>query len=177
MSLAPFYASEGITIYCGDARELLPQIAGPFDVVLTDPPWGINGGSGGINKARGRGNYGGAFPDTPEYIASVVVPVIRALIARCGCVVLTPGAKNCCLYPQPDSFGCFYAPGSACSIRFAALAPHWWRPKRWAVPQWASISMRDGVSWRPSAWTWCRAACRPNARAPRRFLGSEGPCG
>lgn len=36
--MRPYYESEGITLYHGDAREVLPQIAPP-DVVITDPVW------------------------------------------------------------------------------------------------------------------------------------------
>lgn len=34
----PYYEDEGVTIYCGDAREILPQI-GRADCGITDPPW------------------------------------------------------------------------------------------------------------------------------------------
>jgi hypothetical protein len=37
----------------GDCLELLKQLPdGCVDVVLTDPPWGISGGKGTINKQR-----------------------------------------------------------------------------------------------------------------------------
>jgi site-specific DNA-methyltransferase (adenine-specific) len=35
----PIYDVDGISLYCGDCREILPQI-GPVDVVVTDPPYG-----------------------------------------------------------------------------------------------------------------------------------------
>ena len=38
--MKPYYQDEHATIYHADARELLPQLA--FDVVVTDPPYGIN---------------------------------------------------------------------------------------------------------------------------------------
>jgi site-specific DNA-methyltransferase (adenine-specific) len=34
----PYYEQDGITIYHGDCRELVPSLA--FDVVITDPPYG-----------------------------------------------------------------------------------------------------------------------------------------
>jgi len=41
MSLpTPYYADDAVTIYHGDCRELLPFI-GPVDLVLTDPPYGL----------------------------------------------------------------------------------------------------------------------------------------
>src|SRR5688572_1225701 len=38
----PYYVdpSSGITIYCGDCREILPELEA-VDLVLTDPPYGI----------------------------------------------------------------------------------------------------------------------------------------
>ena len=44
MSLPHPYYSENdgqITIYCGDCRDILPQLE-PVDLVLTDPPYGFN---------------------------------------------------------------------------------------------------------------------------------------
>ena len=38
--IKPYYQEEGITIYHGDCREILPQL-GPVDLVLTDPPYGL----------------------------------------------------------------------------------------------------------------------------------------
>ncbi len=34
----PYYERDGITLYCGDAREILPMLA-PVDAVVTDPPY------------------------------------------------------------------------------------------------------------------------------------------
>lgn len=39
--MKPYYEHAGITIYHGDAREVLPQISG-FDSVVTDPVWPNN---------------------------------------------------------------------------------------------------------------------------------------
>lgn len=37
--MTPYYERDGITIYCGDCRELMPRIK--CDVVVTDPPYGV----------------------------------------------------------------------------------------------------------------------------------------
>lgn len=42
--MEPYYDVDGITIYCGDCREVLPKL-GKFDLLLTDPPYGIGAGS------------------------------------------------------------------------------------------------------------------------------------
>ena len=108
------WESGDVTLYLGDCLEILPTLAGgSVDAVVTDPPYGIARGKGQINKARGKGFYSDAFDDSPAYVRNVVVPVIESLRNMCGCVVLTPGNKNMCAYPQPDSFGCFYQPAAS----------------------------------------------------------------
>ena len=39
-AIKPYYDQDGITIYHGDCREVLPTL-GRFDLLLTDPPYGI----------------------------------------------------------------------------------------------------------------------------------------
>lgn len=39
--IKPYYQEKDITIYCSDCLEVMPQIE-PVDLVLTDPPYGIN---------------------------------------------------------------------------------------------------------------------------------------
>lgn len=38
--MTPYYQDDGITIYHGDCREILPHVP-PIDLVLTDPPYGL----------------------------------------------------------------------------------------------------------------------------------------
>ena len=37
----PYYDKGGMTLYCGDSRQLLPLISG-VDLVITDPPYGMS---------------------------------------------------------------------------------------------------------------------------------------
>jgi site-specific DNA-methyltransferase (adenine-specific) len=39
-SMKPYYEENGIVIYHGDCREILPHL-GPVDLIVTDPPYGI----------------------------------------------------------------------------------------------------------------------------------------
>jgi DNA modification methylase len=39
--IKPYYEQDGITIYHGDCREILPELP-KVDLVLTDPPYGLN---------------------------------------------------------------------------------------------------------------------------------------
>lgn len=110
--MTPFYKRNGIVIYCGESSKILQKL-GNFDLGFTDPPYGIDGSSGAINKARAKGKYTNDFDDTPLYVSSVVVPIIEQLIAKCTGVIVTPGNKNFMAYPQPVSFGSFFQPASS----------------------------------------------------------------
>ena len=47
--MKPYYERGGITIYHGDAREILPQLeAASVDFVFTDPPYGHNNNNGDL---------------------------------------------------------------------------------------------------------------------------------
>jgi len=83
------------------------------DLVLTDPPYGIDGGRGGTSKLRGKGNYDGRFSDTRQYIETVVMPALSMWRQKADGVVLTCGCRNLDIYPQADSFGCFYQPAGS----------------------------------------------------------------
>lgn len=39
MKLTPYYEEDGVTIYCGDMREIVPSLGMRFDAVVTDPPY------------------------------------------------------------------------------------------------------------------------------------------
>lgn len=104
-----YYRDEWCAIYHADCREVLEEMR--CDLVLTDPPYGIEKSSGTINRLRGKGNYTAQFEDSPQYVSEVVADVIRRCIAKWP-VVVTPGNKCMMMYPQPDSFGCYYQPAS-----------------------------------------------------------------
>ena len=43
--MKPYYTDGQITIYHADARDVVPHLR-QVDLVLTDPPFGVNGGRG-----------------------------------------------------------------------------------------------------------------------------------
>lgn len=59
--MKPYYSHAGITIYHGDCRDILPQL-GRFDLLLTDPPYGI-GWSRGTNNQRASKSHVGILND------------------------------------------------------------------------------------------------------------------
>ena len=80
--LSPYYQQDNITIYHGDCRDILPQFPDKsFDLVLTDPPYGMknntdssrfSGGQAGHIAKRGNGGrfsgriYGDDKPFDPS---------------------------------------------------------------------------------------------------------------
>jgi hypothetical protein len=108
----PYYEHAGITIYHGDCREVLPGLP-KVDLVLTDPPYGIEFTGKKTKHTSGNSGGYGAFDDTPAYIESVVVPIITDCLARFERVIVTPGIRNCWKYPEPASMGTLFYPAGA----------------------------------------------------------------
>jgi DNA modification methylase len=57
--IKPYYQDDAVTLYHGDCREILPTL-GRFDLLLTDPPYGIGESTG---KNRNSSNLG----ETKDY--------------------------------------------------------------------------------------------------------------
>ena len=102
------------TITCGDCLELMKDIPdGSIDCVVTDPTWGIEGGSGTTGKKRShKHHYSELFVDNEEYILKTCVPAIQECLRVSRIVIVTPGSKYLCHYPNPDSFGVFFQPAT-----------------------------------------------------------------
>jgi len=63
--MTPYYQDDWATIYCGDCREILPELP-KVDLVLTDPPYGVDiTKSNRLSVSRGRGAeaWDGSAPD------------------------------------------------------------------------------------------------------------------
>jgi DNA modification methylase len=85
--VTPYYDDGSCVIYHGDCRDVLP-VLGSFDLVLTDPPYGIGEGQ---KKARGRYRSNAAWKgarDTRQYDdvdwddAPVGMDLLRMALAR-----------------------------------------------------------------------------------------------
>jgi DNA modification methylase len=80
----PYYSEKGIEIYCGDALEVLPGLT--FDVLLTDPPYGVNiGNHHGIGECRPgylkKGTYA-SYDDTYENFLAIVIPAVTLALSK-----------------------------------------------------------------------------------------------
>ena len=109
-----YYEDDQATIYCGDATEVMRLIAAKgVDLVLTDPPYGLNGGAGGGNGKRAKSKYEtDKWEDSPEYIYGTCAPLIRKAVRKYHRVIVTPGCRNLHMYPAADDMGCFWAPAA-----------------------------------------------------------------
>jgi DNA modification methylase len=109
----PYYEQDGITIYHGDCREILPSLRA--DVVLTDLPYGI-----GLD-------YGSEFSDSPEYLEELVSDALPLMKNAAPVVSLTCGIGNIWRYPPADWCLCWYM-ANACSST-----------GRWGFNQWQPV--------------------------------------
>jgi len=81
--LTPYYSEPGITLYCGDCREILPTLPDKsFDLCLTDPPYNV-----------GR-NYGGTLDDKREDYEAWCVEWFSIIKEKSNSIVFSVGIKN-----------------------------------------------------------------------------------
>ena len=105
--------ADGIVLYLGDCREILPTL-GPVDALVTDPPYGVNLG----DQPDRRGDHilvkdrYASYEDTPENFSIVVVPAIQSAldIATRGLVYVS--ASTAWMLPQPSGIGGVYLPSA-----------------------------------------------------------------
>jgi site-specific DNA-methyltransferase (adenine-specific) len=108
----PYYDDNGVTIYHGDARDLLPVLSA--DVCLTDLPYAL-----GVD-------YGG-YDDTSANLDALVVDTLPLMRAAAPVVALTCGVTNWWRYPEPTWVLCWYQ-SNAPTAR-----------ARWGFSQWQPI--------------------------------------
>jgi site-specific DNA-methyltransferase (adenine-specific) len=56
--MSEYYRDEWVTLYLGDCREVLPSLSEPVDLIVTDPPYGIDYRSNRGQHARIAGDDG-----------------------------------------------------------------------------------------------------------------------
>ena len=82
MTLRPYYDCQGVAIYHGDAREVLPHLPeASFDFVLTDPPYVVEY-TGNWNRKHKpiQGD------DTPDWLEPVFRQVFRLMVPDTLCL-------------------------------------------------------------------------------------------
>jgi site-specific DNA-methyltransferase (adenine-specific) len=84
--------AEGVTLYCGDCREILPTL-GKVDAVVTDPPYGI-------------GFKYESYQDTAENLRDIVDEVIVPAIASAERALVFCSHGKTQDFPKADWIGC-----------------------------------------------------------------------
>lgn len=102
---APYYQDSAVTIYHADCREIVPAL-GRFDLLLTDPPYGVEfAGKSTKHTAPNGGYLGGDSEVGPE--------VVRMSLPLCERGVVFPGNALLHAYPKPRDIGCVFCPSGA----------------------------------------------------------------
>lgn len=60
--MKPYYDCDGITIYHGDCREVLPTLP-KFDLLLTDPPYGIGIAANPVRQRHAKSDWDNQRPE------------------------------------------------------------------------------------------------------------------
>jgi site-specific DNA-methyltransferase (adenine-specific) len=112
--MTPYYEHNGITIYHGDCRDVLDSITA--DVLVTDPPYGVNlGHHGAANEKRSgwlaKKPYS-LYDDTPVNFRTVVVPAIRHALAKVDRGVVFAAGHMIHEYPNPAAIGGVFLPAA-----------------------------------------------------------------
>jgi site-specific DNA-methyltransferase (adenine-specific) len=137
--------AEGVTLYLGDCREILPTL-GKVDAVVTDPPYGVDLTAKQNKWVNNVGDGYVSTEDSPEFVREVCVPVIVSCIAIARNVLLTPGTRNTFAYPEPSAVGGVFNPNGAGSGKwgFECLAPVLYYGK--------DPYLANGLGRRPNSW-------------------------
>lgn len=120
--ITPYYEEAGITIYCGDAFELLPAFnQGDVDIILTDPDY--NAKKIGPDQRE----YSGGMPalDEPEY-QSFCSHWYKLNSRLTDNIVFTPGIANIWNYPPAKWVLCWHKPAAVSFNRLGGF--NVWEP-------------------------------------------------
>ena len=100
----PYYERDGITIYHGDCREILPHVKA--DVVVTDPPYGIDWDLPAYNGGRG---HDGIENDADTEARDSMLAAWSGPAAVFGSPLLAPpaGTKQVLVWQKPSDSGIF----------------------------------------------------------------------
>lgn len=115
---SPYYDRAGVTLYHGDARDLLPTLRA--DVAITDPPYGV----GLVTKTsdyrdspyfdRGASLKASTlYDDDPDRVRALIAEVMPLIIAATDRALVFSGPSMLWAYPEPRALGCVFTPNGA----------------------------------------------------------------
>jgi len=102
--MKPYYQDSAVTIYHGDCREIVPTL-GRFDLLLTDPPYGIGFSAHPTTGGRKRGQARETWDDdTPEIEFLLELDAIAEdSIIWGGNYYGLPPSKSWLVWTKPDA--------------------------------------------------------------------------
>lgn len=107
LAMKPYYDEDGITIYHGDARELVLAADTYADVLVTDPPYGVDFTGKVTKHTTGVAGY-----DTNDD-ADVGPEVVGMALERVQRAGVFTGIRRMFDYPRPRDVCCVYCPSGA----------------------------------------------------------------
>jgi site-specific DNA-methyltransferase (adenine-specific) len=128
--MRPYYEVDGVTIYHGDCRDVLPSLSA--DVTITDPPYGIGLVTKTSDYRDSRYFDAGEslkasvlYPDEPVNIEALICEVLPMVFAVTSRAVVFPGPHMIRKYPEAQAIGCVFTMAGAgrCSWGFQCSHP------------------------------------------------------
>jgi len=114
-----FHEEPGITLYCGDCRDVLPLLS-RVDAIITDPPYGV-----GLTQKTSDYRQSAAFDngaslrasvlyeDDPASIRRLIAEVMPLLFSLADRALIFSGTRLMFAYPEPAAVGCVFTPNGA----------------------------------------------------------------
>jgi site-specific DNA-methyltransferase (adenine-specific) len=101
------HLAEGVTLYLGDCRDVLPTLP-KVDVLVTDPPYGVEFSGtkwDKLGKQRSKRNGSETYVDDEENFRKVILPAVSLALTRADRAAIFSGVRRITEYPQPKDIG------------------------------------------------------------------------
>jgi predicted RNA methylase len=112
--------ADGVEIWMGDCRDVLPLI-GRVDAVVTDPPYGVEFKGKATKHTKATKDFSGGYIGGDSDVGPAVVASALDIAAR---GVVFPGNRLMFSYPYPYEIGCVYCPSGAGLGRWGFTVMH-----------------------------------------------------
>ena len=127
--MRPYYEQDGMTIYHGDCREVLPTMTA--DAFVTDPPYGLNMIGKGSSTYQWRQGVRESrvaavcYQDDPDHVRALIGDVFPPLLTAIPRGIVFSGPRLLWAYPEPAAVGCVFTPNGAgrCAWGFQCMHP------------------------------------------------------